>query len=149
MQYTRRYRRERKWQLWKRANRFWSNEHGKLFEPLGQCILTRDKQRQRHQAYLGRLTVAERDVSIWLRVSQDYDRCESIHGLWHYRETDYTIPWESIPDATFWWKCFPVEAWPNQTGKGKMIYTGNVFIPYFSGPATYEAFAHSTLPPLA
>ncbi len=30
-----------------------------------------------------------------------------------------------------------------------MTYTGNVFIPYFSGPATYEAFVHSTLPPWA
>jgi hypothetical protein len=118
--------------LWEQANLLWSNSTGRLLEPLGPWIFQTAQRRQRHQAYVGRHTDAERDVSIWVRVDGEYMRCESDQDMWTYRETGYTTSWECIPDEG----TFPVEVRPNEPGKWKLFYTGNVFIPNYRGPKT-------------
>jgi hypothetical protein len=128
------------WALWKRANRLWSDDQGKLFEPLGPWIIDKSQQRQRHQAYVGRHSTAAMDVSLWIRVEHQYIRCEPLQDLWHYQEIGNPISWEQVPD-----EAFPAEAWPQAPGQWELTYTGNVFTPIHPPPTTFAAFVQ-TLP---
>jgi hypothetical protein len=128
------------WALWKRANRLWSDDQGKLFEPLGPWIIDKSQQRQRHQAYVGRHSTGAMDVSLWIPVDHQYIRCEPLQDLWHYQEIGNPILWEQVPD-----EAFPAEVWPQAPGQWELTYTGNVFTPIHPPPTTFAAFVQ-TLP---
>ena len=87
------------WRLWRKANRLWSDESGKLIQPLGLWLQPIKQQRQQHPAY-------QTASALWLRSDEDFHtylkfiRVDERKDV--YRKTDDSCSWYN----------FALEAWP-------------------------------------
>ena len=76
------------WDLWIRANALWSRGNGTLIQPLGQWLLFRPNQHQRHFAY-------RQGSTLWIRMDGAYSRCIEVDD--GFLDTNRLEEWHDIP----------------------------------------------------
>ena len=112
------------WRLWKKANRIWSDDNGRLMEALGPWILHPKDQRQQHRAYYQKRGELWEDEAIWVKMGDVYTRCDMLNDQWHYRESADSREWQHLPEDLY-----PVEAWPRLNGEWRLTYCGSKVVP--------------------
>ncbi|KAI2493087.1 hypothetical protein MHU86_21471 [Fragilaria crotonensis] len=123
------------WKLWRKANLLWSDEGGRLHQPLGPWIQPIKKQRQRHQAY--RL-----HRRLWVRVHEQYMQCRlSADGDDVYHYTHNLCSWQDIAGESL-----PVDVLPESPTTWRVSRASSLFIPKVVHPATFDHYVQTLAP---
>jgi hypothetical protein len=78
------------WQLWKQANRLWSNSTGQLYQPLGYWIRDLRHRRIRHFAYKYRR-------KLYVKAQEGYMECTKTRAAL-YAETERVTIFQDLPN---------------------------------------------------
>lgn len=123
------------WKLWRQANLLWSDERGRLHQPLGPWIQPIKKQRQRHQAY--RL-----HRRLWVRVHEQFMQCRlSADGDDVYHYTNNLCSWQDIAGESL-----PVDVLPASPTTWRVSRASSIFIPKVVHPATFDQYVQTLAP---
>jgi hypothetical protein len=126
---------ELEWQLWKHANKLWSNTMGDLIQPLAMWVNQHSKQQ---------IQCLEYQYDKNLVVKKDNDQYEVCHHTLHsdYKERNITIRYEDIPEYAR-----PANIILHQATSWRIIKTTRDISP--PTPSTYGIFVefvHTLLP---